>query len=312
MNTDPDTDVVIDNEAAVIAEAAAEAAAANEVVAAPAAVADDPPAPVVEAAPDPIAAAIAENAAATRALAEKLTAQPAPTPEPAVVAEVPRDFDAELSAAETALAEVERKYEEGEDGIDAAALAAARASFRTTERGIIREQARADAAAEAQRIAAQHSQQVQDDAKASDEAKWKAASDAFQADPGNAKLLADEIQRGAFQAAINVVARDNPGIAYPELLVKAREKVTGVASVDPGKAIKDAEFARTQETRTATPTTLRDVPNAGETDNAPGSALDNLGISELEDALFRMSDADRNRYLADAPGGLRDNPRYTG
>lgn len=296
MTTDIDT--TIDNEAAVIAEAAAEATAAKEAAAAPVV---ETPEPVVEpvvaaATPDPVAAAIAENAAATRALAEQLTARQQPEATPAVVTEAPRDFAAELAAAKQA-------YEDGDLTQDA---------YDAKRDEVI--EARLEAKVEA-KLAARAEQDAADRAKQTEqqaEEAWKTAQGKFFTDPGNAALVEGNIKKAAFGAAVQEAFTEFGNTkSYDELLVIAREKITGVVAIDPNKAIKDAEAKRALDARTTPAQTLREVPNSGDNDGAPGSSLDNLPISDLEDAMFRMSDAERARYLADAPGGLRDNPRAT-
>lgn len=307
MNVDTDTDTTLDlteAEAAAIEAGKADDAAVVAAAAAPAAAPEPEPEP---AAPDPVAAAIAENTAATRALAEQVAAQRQPEPVPEAAPEAPRDYEAELAAAEAALKEAEDKYDEGD--MDKAEYDKAKAEFRATERTLIRDQARADAAAEAKRVADELAAATAKAAEERAEADWKAAQDRFFADPGNAKLAESNIKKAAFRAAVQEAFDEGKGtLSFDEVLVKAREKITGIPAVDAQKKVRDAAFERNRDA--ATPAqTLRDVPAADNPDTAPGAALDNLDISALEDALFKMSDADRARYLADAPGGLRDNPR---
>jgi hypothetical protein len=292
------TDTTLDNESAVIAEAAAEATAAKAAAAAPVveAAPEVTPEPVVEAKPDPVAAAIAENAAATRALAEKLAERQQPEATTTVVTETPRDYAAELAAAKQA-------YEDGDltqDAYDAQRDDIIEARLEAKVEAKLTAQREADAAERAKQTEQQAEQ------------AWQAAQGKFFADPGNAKLVEGNIAKAGFGAAVQEAFAEHGNTkSYDELLVIAREKITGVAAIDPNKAIKDAEAKRQLEARTTPAQTLREVPNSGDNDSTPGSALDNLGISELEDALFQMSSAERARYLADAPGGLRDNPRQT-
>ena len=173
---------------------------------------------------------------------------------------------------------------------------------------IAKAQAGAEAAAEmAEPLAAQQAQPTAAQAAAED-AKWEAAKATFFSDPGNAALVDGRIKTAGFLAALEEAAAE--GITdYSQILTKAREKVTGVPAVDTDKALREAAFNRTKEANAVAPSTLRDVPNTSNPGDNPGAALDNLDISTLEDALAKMSDADRDRFLAGAPGGLQDNPR---
>lgn len=256
----------------------------------------------VAAAPEPAAATVDPNTAALTAAAEKLAsaaeslaarAEPAPTPTPEAVAAASRDFDAELSA-------LEQQFDDGE--VD-------QAEYRRRERSILREQAQADAQAAITASTEQQRQQAQQQAEQDAEAAWHGAQQRFFADPGNAAFVADPIKAAGFKAAVDVVFAETKGqISFDDLLVKAREKLTGVPAVDPNEAINKAKFERQQQAG-APAQTLRDVPSAADNDNGPGATLDNLPISELEDKLALMSEADRARYRESAPGGYHDNPR---
>jgi hypothetical protein len=284
--TDPD---LTPNEQAAIDEgnaddAAAIAAAANPE---PAAVVPDPePEPAkptaAELAADKMAAAADKIANAADALATR-NAEPAPEPAAAPPA---RDFDAERLAAKQA-------YEDGDltqDEYDAKRDEIAEAKIEAKMEG---------------KLAAAREQDAIDRAKQTEqqaEAAWQAAQTKFFADPGNAALVADPIKAAGFGAAVQVAfAEHGTTVSYDELLVKAREKLTGVPAVDTAQKIKEATFDR-QSSAPDAPTTLRDVPNAGNPGSDPGASLDNLPIDTLEDAIARMSPADRDRYLASAPG----------
>lgn len=300
------------NEQAVLDADAAEVQAAADAEKAAAAPTPDPePEP---AAPDPVATALAENTAANRALAETIAAdraarEAADAARNQPPAEQPRDFDAELNAAEAAMAASEQQYEDGD--IDKAAFDAAKADFRRSEREIVREQAKAEALAVVAEREKANAEKAAADAEAKAESDWKAAQTKFFADPGNAALVGDPIKKAAFVAAVEMAGSE--GYAdFEELLVNARTKVTGIAPVDTDKTIRDAKFDRQKDAGNVPAQTLRDVPNAANPGDQPGASLDNLPIDQLEDALARMSAADRDRYLANAPGGLNDNPRAAG
>jgi len=248
---------------------------------------------------DDAALRLAEAAQRLAGAADAITAraaEPAQPAQPAQEATPPRDYDAELRA-------LEQKFDDGEIDLQA---------YRAEERKILREQVQADVAEtvrkENERAALEAQQRSEEEANRA----WEAAQTRFFADPGNAELVKDPIKAAGFKAAVDIVFKDAQGqITYDDLLVKARERLTGVAAVDPQKAIREAQHQRDQAAGGSAPQTLRDVPNAGNADDSPGASLDNLDISTLEDKLFTMSDEDRRRYLAGAPGGLHDNPRST-
>lgn len=310
MTQDTDTDTTLDNESALIAASAAEdtaAAEAAKAAAAPPVVEDD----VTTTPPDPVAAALAENTAAQRQLAEQIATDRAAR-EAAAVAAVPvvqaRDFDAELAAAKAEAKALAQQYDDGD--IDATKYEAEKERVQDAREAIVEARAEAKIEAKITERDKANAERAAADADAKAESDWTTAQTRFFADPGNAALVADPIKKAAFVAAVEMAGGE--GYAnFDELLVNARTKITGVAAVDTTKTLRDAQFDRTKEAGGKPVDTLRDVPSAGNADSAPGAALDNLGISELEDALFKMSDADRSRYLAGAPGGLNDNPRAT-
>ena len=300
MNADTeylaDPDLTSAEQAVIEADKAEDLAAAEAKAAAdaPPAVADVTPEPT----PDPIAEALAANAAETRALRERLEAQEAARAAEAAAlaaanAPAPRDFEAELAA-------IAERFENDDDFTVEDRLKA--------EREIVKAQAKAEAAEEMAATLAQQQAEAAKAASDAEDAKWAAAQAKFFADPGNAALVDGRIKTAGFVAAVEEAAAE--GIAdYEQILIKAREKITGTPAVDTDKALREAAFNRTKEANAVAPSTLRDVPNTSNPGDNPGAALDNLDISTLEDALAKMSDADRDRFLAGAPGGLQDNPR---
>lgn len=247
--------------------------------------------------PDPTAEALAAQAAEARALRERIEAmEAAAAAEKAArdaAANPPRDYEAERAA-------LQKRYDEDDDYTTE--------QWRKDEREIDRAEAKAEAMADVQRQVQEQAEAARKAAESAEDARWDAAKAKFFADPENAKLVADKIRTAGFVAAIEEAAGE--GITdFDQILVKAREKVTGVPAVDTSKALRDAQFQRDKDANAVAPNTLRDVPNTSNPGDTPGASLDNLDISDLEDALARMSDADRERYRASAPGGLQDNPR---
>lgn len=300
MTTDPNNESSIDlsvEEQAAIDEQAREATEAAQAAANPEPPADPEPAPAAPepATPDPVLAALAENTAATRALAEATAAaraEPAAPAAPAEPAPVPRDFDAEFAA-------LQQKFDDGDMDAGEHATALRKLTLDEAEARTAAQIAKAQAdAAEAARLA---SEKTAADAKAAADAAFNAAQTAFFADPGNAALIDNNIKRAGFQAAVQEAFAEDPAAGPEAWLVKAREKITGIAAVDTTAAINKAKFERQQQVGQPA-VTLREVPNAGNPGSEPGAALDNLPIDQLEDALAAMPEADRNKYLAGAPG----------
>jgi len=297
MTLTPDTDPTPDytpEEAAAVA--AFDASVADEAASAQPA-ADPAPEPAAAAAPiDDASARLVEAASRMAAAADAIAAraaEPAAPAAPATPEPQPRDFNAELAA-------LDQRFDDGD--ID-------EAERRSEERRILREQAQADARAEVERANAEARQRAEAQAAQDAEAAWDSAQTAFFADAGNAALVADPIKAAAFKAAVDVVFAEKQGaITYPDLLVEARTRVTGVAPVAKDNAVRNATHERLAAQDPGA-RSLRDIPAAGSNDSAPGASLDHLPIDQLEDTLARMSDADRAAYLANAPGGLADNPR---
>lgn len=264
---------------------------------------DPEPEPEPEAQPsaaDEAAAKLAEAASKLATVADTLTTAQQQAAAQAQQAQAAAAEEAAARDFEKELAELDQQFEDGD---------LTQAEYQRRQRAIITEQARAaaleDLRREREREAAEAAKRVEQAAQE----QWARATERFFSDPGNAKLVEDPIRQAAFSAAVNLVfAEHNGQIGYDEVLVKARERITGVPAVDAQKAIREAAFQRQQQAGEP-PVTLRDVPGAANPDTDPGASLDNLPIDQLEDALARMNEADRQKYLAGAPGGLRDNPR---
>lgn len=300
MSTNPDTEYTANPELTATEQSVIDADTAERLAAEEAKRAAEAPPPVAEPepTPDPIAEALAANAAETRALRERLEAQEAQRiadAEAAAAANAPppRDFEAERAA-------LAKRFDEDGDFTIAERLEA--------EREIARAEAKVEAAAEHAKTTAEQQAQAAAAQQAAEDAKWDAAKAKFFADPGNAALVDGRIKTAGFTAALEEAAAE--GITdYDQLLTKAREKVTGIPAVDEAAKLREANFQRSKDANAVAPNTLRDVPNTSNPGDNPGASLDNLDISSLEDTLAKMSEADRDRYLANAPGGLQDNPR---
>jgi hypothetical protein len=252
---------------AAASAAAAAAAAGSEGAAAAAPAAADPAAAVV----DPPAAAGAAAAPAAIVAAK---------PEP------PKDFDAEYAA-------LQKRYDEGD--IDAAA-------FQADQRALSREEgkftARLTIWEESQQSAAQHAAQDFNQA-------------AVQWEKDNADFMANPIRAQNMQQAIALIDAQTGGALPPAELFARAEKATfeafgytkpAVAAVDPAAAVAAAVAARKPGAVPATLATAEAAAPIESGRNPTFATLDGLGISELEDAMARMTQQQRDAYLADAPG----------
>jgi hypothetical protein len=256
---------VADPAAAVVDAAATAAAADATTTAAPPAAAD--PA---------TAAAVVDPPAAAAATAPMVAAKPEP----------PKDFDAEYAA-------LQKRCDDGE--IDAAA-------FQADQRSLSKEEgkytARLTIWEEGQHTAAQH-------------AALDFNQTAVQWEKDNAEFMANPLRAQNMQSAIALIDAQTNGALPPAELFARAEKATfeafgyvkpTAAVVDPAKALADAVAGRRPA---AVPTTLATAESAAPIEagrNPTFASLDGLGISELEDAMARMTPQQRDAYLSDAPG----------
>ena len=137
----------------------------------------------------------------------------------------------------------------------------------------------------------------------------------------NAEFLGNPLRRAAMQQAIALIDQETGfALAPAELIAKAEAQAfeafnykrpnQGQPKPTAEQAIAAATAARTPA---PAPTTLASAPAAAPIESNSGSAfaeLDAKNISDLEDHLARMSAAQRDAYLRDAPGAnsaLRDS-----
>jgi len=133
--------------------------------------------------------------------------------------------------------------------------------------------------------------------------RWDAEQDAFfkiypQLDAPkyatNGNLISgDPVLYGALDAACAKVAKDNPGLSGIDLLIKAK------GEVDASMGIKSAAAPGTRPSAKRPGKNLGDIPPAAPESVGDGefANLDKLGGDALEDALSKMSSAQRERYL---------------
>ncbi|MGO4700282.1 hypothetical protein [Dyella sp. 2RAB6] len=278
---------------------AAVPAAAAAAAAAPAPAPADAPAP----APAPAAAAPASAdapAAATPpaeapppAASAPAPAAPPPLPERPVP---PKDFDAEFE-------KLQKQYDDGD--IDTAAY---NRQFRELT---------GDEAAFKARVTI-HDETVKNQT-ASAVAEFNRAASTWEKD--NADFLANPLRRDAMQKAIALIDQETGYTLAPtDLLARAETQAFEAFNYkrpgqgQPKPTAEEAIAAATAARAPApAPATLASAPAAAPIESNNGSAfaeLDSKDISDLEDHLARMSAAQRDAYLRDAPGAnstLRDS-----
>lgn len=238
---------------------------------------------------DDVAAAAAAAAASASAAMASVTA--AAKPEAPVA---PMDFDAEYKANQEAFDSGEKSADEFQQRVREISKA---------ESGFI---ARTEIFNERQQTAAQKAQ----DEFTSAASAWEAEHKAFMANPLYAKVMQD---------AINAVEAQTPGLPPAELMSRAEKAAfeftrwTPPAADDAAKKAAEAEAAKREAIAKAkadrkpgkVPTTLGGTPTGAHVDTPTGSAfsnLDALDIDTLENEVARMSDAQLEAYLQDAPG----------
>lgn len=243
-------------------------------------------------------AAAAEAASAAEAAAQAATdaaavavAAPAPAPAPVAATPVPAptppmDFKAALAAAQT-------QYDDGDlDGVQ----------WQDKQREIILAEARYNARLEIWAERQETAADLAASAFTTVATGWEQTNKEFMGNPLRAQQM---------QAALAAVEAKTPGLSPSDMFQEA-EKIafeafnwkpatTAVVDVDAARA---AAIAGRQPA--GVPQTLAGSPAAGPIEKAAGNsgyaALDALDISELENATARMTDAQKDAYLRDAPG----------
>jgi hypothetical protein len=268
-------------------------AAAADAGGAPAAGAeDDDGAPVTGDDIRTLAAAATQAAQAASAATQELAASRAPAPAPAAAAPTEPDWNAERTA-------LKAKYDAGEIDED---------EYEAAREDLIERKADYKAAARADEVISKRL--AQREAQDADR-NWESALTAFNADATNATFTTDPVRAAAFRAVLDTVAKENPKASYADWLNTTRDRVATAFGVKvPTAASADDIRRAVNERKKGLPAPLPDLTRAP----AAGAAAtgDGLPTSELEDRLAAMQAKDPrlvDAFLADAPGGLRDNPR---
>ena len=249
---------------------------------------DADPAPAAPSGNDE-AADIREAAQAMREAAEAIKAaspkqeQAPPADDPAPPAA--RDYNAELNT-------LRQRYEDGE--LEQAEYLDLRDEVRDAR---LRDQIRQE--------------QVQSEQERAQE-RWAQAYTTFASDEANQRLMTGVLKPGFDQLALQNI---QSGMDYEAALAAARDTIfdqLGLAK--PGakeRADKVADAVAQRAPKERPGPTLRDAPAADrDRGTNPNDDWDSLPIEELEKRLATASPERIEAYLADAPGGLRDNPKY--
>lgn len=159
--------------------------------------------------------------------------------------------------------------------------------------------------------------------EANSQANWERDVKRFRNDPSNSKLYDSPIRNAAFNAAVHSVAKEMPQGSNNEWLREARNRVyadygfpiegAAEAAKKEKTEIQKDQQARDKKAGDRPNPSVTDVPAAGV--DVPNDTpdwmrnLDNMDISDQEDALARLPADKVAAYLEQAPGGLKDNPR---
>jgi hypothetical protein len=274
--------------------------------AAAAAAATDKPAEVVE---DAATLAARAQIEATNAL-NKTVATLADALKPArddvattVVAEP--DFDKEKSDLTAKWREIKAQHSRGE--IDDDELERAEENFENGREAILERKT-------AHLVNKEVNTRVQERAVAAADTQWNRDWSVFMANETNAAFIGDHIRKAAYHVTLNDVAAKNPNMPFPDMMKTAMDQTKAAFGIQPDGAtaaqerdkIAAAEAERQRKAGKA-PTNVAVAPSAGVArDNSAEAALDALPISDLEDTLARMTEAQREAYLRSAPGGSAD------
>lgn len=216
--------------------------------------------------------------------------QPRAQPVQAEAPQPPRDFEAAFKDAHD-------KFESGEWDAE---------KYQTELRSITREEA-----AFAARLEIYNERQQ----TAAQQAESDFAIAALQWEQANADFMANPLRAKAMQDAILEVDKLTPGLAPTELLAEAQKVAfeaygytppTDTTAADEAKRKAAAIAAAKRERQPAkVPTNLGSAPTAAQVDTPTNSAFGNLdvmSINDLENQIARMTPAQREEYLRDAPG----------
>lgn len=222
---------------------------------------------------------------------------PAPAPEPAAAAantpsadpkpEAPKDFDAEFTS-------LQQKFDDGD--LDDA-------QYQQQMRAISREEADHTAKVAVWEDRQQRRTAEQEDAFNTAALAWQGQHAEFLANPLHVKSMND---------ALVMIAQQEPGLTADELVEKAGNATFDAFNYTPPTADDHAnareKVAKATAARTPAadkvPPSVRGAPAAAQIDPSKSSfsQLDDMDISDLEDAVARLPADKVEQFLADAPG----------
>lgn len=240
---------------------------------------------------------LAEAAAASQASEAQANAEAIAAAAAAKRPDPPKDFEAEFD-------ELEKKLDDGD--ID-------EAEYRKAARKLGQEEADYKVAITTFDIEQRHLQERAQEAQSRSENAWNAAALQWEAD--NKAFMENPLRAQRMQEAINLVINSNTKagkVAAPAAVLAEAGRIAFdfvgwqppavVDQPDPKAALATATAARKVDTPGQT---LGDAPTAGAEPirgNEQYANLERLGIEELEEVASRMSQAEQEKWLRDAPG----------
>jgi hypothetical protein len=130
------------------------------------------------------------------------------------------------------------------------------------------------------------------------QAAFNAAADAFMANPENAVFATNKVAFDVLQTQIDALT--DSGLAWDVMLDKARENTAKIVVLPESKAATPAPAPKQQKrTQPAIPPNIGNMPAAVQNDapNSEFAHVDKLSGIAYEEALARMSEQQRERYL---------------
>lgn len=220
------------------------------------------------------------------------TAEPSPAPQqaaPILVAQAPEDAENKLAEIATAKSTLDTKFDEGD--ITNAEYRKELDALNKRERDIeldLRE------AKLAEKMESQRQQN-----------EWNRDCNSFLANHAEYQGEANKEAFARLNETVMVVARLHPSLTGPQVLEKAHKfmQVDGGAAPAPAaKAAATAKPAQAVIPKQAAQPSLHAVPAAQVADAGEGrfAALRNLNGFQLEDALSKMSEAERAAFMAES------------
>lgn len=212
--------------------------------------------------------------------------EPAQQAAPVFVAEAPADAEAKLSELRTQKADLRAQYNDGDITFD---------EYEDQKDALIEQEGEIKRAVERSQLAADMETQRQKN-------QWDNDCNAFMgAHPEYADREGEPFKQ--INEAVIALANmpSNKGLSGPEILEKAHKVVLATSGTSVvGKKADDGKKAGVTYKKPEQPVNLSKVPAAAQNDTGEGrfSAIDKLEGMAYEEALSKMSEAERDAYLA--------------